>query len=141
MTRETQTGIFAQWFGRSDQAPLQSLKEPLREELFSVERLEQFAGELAATHRVTVGPHRGRSLRPRLEDNGRKLVTAYRALAEAIREERAISPAAEWLVDNFHLVEEQLREIREDLPRGFYFELPKLVDGGPAAEITLADDG
>ena len=42
---------------------------------------------------------------------------------------RAVTPGAEWLVDNFHLVEEQLREIREDLPPGFYRELPKLADG------------
>src|SRR5439155_15532239 len=40
-----------------------------------------------------------------------------------------ISPAAEWLVDNFHIVEEQVREIREDLPRGYYRELPKLAAG------------
>src|ERR1041385_8892544 len=46
-----------------------------------------------------------------------------------MREGRPISPAAEWLVDNYHIVEEQLREIREDLPRSYYHELPKLADG------------
>jgi cyclic beta-1,2-glucan synthetase len=65
----------------------------------------------------------------RLRDNGRVLLEAYRAIAAAIREERAITPAAEWLVDNFHVVEEQIREIRDDLPRGFYRQLPKLADG------------
>src|SRR5919112_3355304 len=107
-------------------------EEPIREELFSVERLEQFAATLAAEHRVVEGPSRGRSLLPRLEENGRALVSAYRTLADAIREGRSISPAAEWLVDNFHIVEEQLREIREDLPRGYYLELPKLKAGAPA---------
>jgi hypothetical protein len=52
-----------------------------------------------------------------------------RPLANAIREERAITPAAEWLVDNFHIVDEQLREIRDDLPTGFYRQLPKLSEG------------
>src|SRR6266404_7154827 len=47
----------------------------------------------------------------------------------AVRVERAITPAAEWLADNFHIVDEQLREIRDDLPPGFYHELPKLADG------------
>ena len=75
------------------------------------------------------GPRRGRPLLPRLEENARQLLTAYRTLAEAIRRERAISPAAEWFVDNFHIVEDQLREIREDLPVGYYRELPKLVRG------------
>ncbi len=54
---------------------------------------------------------------------------SYRVIATAIREERAITPAAEWLVDNFHVVDEQLREIRDDLPPGFYRELPKLTEG------------
>jgi len=57
---------------------------------------------------------------------------AYRVVARAIREERAIVPAAEWLADNFHIVDEQLREIRDDLPPGYYRELPKLA-GGPFA--------
>ena len=66
---------------------------------------------------------------PRVRDNGRVLLEAYRSIAGAIREERAITPAAEWLVDNFHVVEEQIREIRDDLPRGYYRQLPKLADG------------
>ena len=41
----------------------------------------------------------------------------------------AITPAAEWLIDNFHLVERQIREIRLDLPPRYYRELPKLADG------------
>jgi cyclic beta-1,2-glucan synthetase len=57
------------------------------------------------------------------------LLQAYRVLAQAIKDERSITPAAEWLVDNFHIVEEQLREIRDDLPKGYYSELPKLVEG------------
>jgi cyclic beta-1,2-glucan synthetase len=102
--------------------------QPFSAEIYSVERLEQYAHTLAAEHRTVI--RRGRAhLLPRLEDNGRKLVATYRALVEAIRDGRAISPAAEWLVDNFHIVEEQLREIREDLPHGYYRELPKLADG------------
>ena len=40
-----------------------------------------------------------------------------------------ITPAAEWLLDNFHVVDEQIREIKNDLPPGFYRKLPKLADG------------
>ncbi len=103
--------------------------EPIRGELFSTERLEQFAEGLAAEHAVFPGQRRGRPLLPRLQENGRVLLSSYRSIASAIREERTISPAAEWLVDNFHIVEDQLREIREDLPPGFYRELPKLSRG------------
>ena len=102
---------------------------PIREELYSVERLEQYAAELAAEHKVAEESQRVSLLLPRLEENGRKLVETYNALAESIRREHVISPAAEWLVDNFHIVEEQIREIREDLPKSYYHELPKLADG------------
>ncbi|HKY30654.1 MAG TPA: glucoamylase family protein [Pyrinomonadaceae bacterium] len=102
--------------------------QPIRAEIFSVERLEQYAQTLAREHRIVRKKGRARLL-PRLEDNGRKLVATYRVLVEAIRSGRSISPAAEWLVDNFHIVEEQLREIREDLPKKYYYELPKLADG------------
>ena len=101
---------------------------PLRAEFFSVERLEQYAQTLAAEHKTVV--RRGKAqLLPRLEDNGRQLEAAYKNLVEALSAGGAISPAAEWLVDNYHIVEEQLREIREDLPKGYYHELPKLADG------------
>ena len=42
---------------------------------------------------------------------------------------RSVVPAAEWLLDNYHLVQEQIREIRDDLPPGYYRQLPKLADG------------
>jgi cyclic beta-1,2-glucan synthetase len=119
--------VFRSLSGRASVAPNGS-EDPIRAEIFSVERLEQFARDLAAEHKIVVSK-RGRALLPRLEDNGRKLIAAYRALVETVRRGSSIAPAAEWLLDNFHIVEEQLREIREDLPKSFYRELPKLADG------------
>src|SRR2546422_11085025 len=102
----------------------QSPEDPIRAELFGIERLEQDAGSLAAAQRVMGQSGRGRRLLPRVEHNGRVLRESYRVIANAIREERAVTPAAEWLVDNFHVVDEQLREIRDDLPPGFYGSCP-----------------
>jgi cyclic beta-1,2-glucan synthetase len=110
------------------------LEHAIRAELFGVERLEQHAESLALAQRVERPSGRGRRLLSRVEDNGRVLRESYRVIAHAIREERAIVPAAEWLVDNFHIVDEQLREIRADLPPGFYRELPKLADGPLAGD-------
>src|SRR6185369_5632289 len=95
---------------------------PIRGELYSVERLEQLAGVLASDHLAVNKPKRFQKLRPRLEDNEAVLIAAYNSLTDTIRDQRAVSPAAEWLVDNFHIVEEQLREISEDLPAGYYRE-------------------
>ena len=121
--------LFAKSIGRLQRASINGDEEPVRKELYSVERLEQYAITLAAAHKVSSQPRRGRRLLPRLEENGRLLVAAYRTLTDAVRKERTISPASEWLVDNFHIIEEQLREIREDLPASYYYELPKLQDG------------
>jgi cyclic beta-1,2-glucan synthetase len=104
-------------------------EEPIRAELFSLDRLEQHAESLAAAQIVTNGASRGRPMIPRVVDNGRVLLDSYRAIARAIQEEQTITPAAEWLVDNFHIVDEQLREIQDDLPAGYYRKLPKLASG------------
>ncbi|WP_370655528.1 GH36-type glycosyl hydrolase domain-containing protein [Candidatus Binatus sp.] len=104
-------------------------EEPIRAELFSIERLEEHGETLAVAQRVTDRPGAGRPMASRVRANARVLLEVYRGTAAAIREERAITPAAEWLVDNFHVVEQQIREIRDDLPRGFYRQLPKLADG------------
>src|SRR5277367_3861077 len=104
-------------------------EETIRAELFSVERLEQHAESLAAAQLVVTDPEEGRPLIPRVLENGRVLLEYYRATARAIQHEQAITPAAEWFVDNFYIVEEQLREIRDDLPAGFYRKLPKLASG------------
>jgi len=109
--------------------PASPLDEPILAELFSVERLEDHARSLARAQRVSEEPSRGHPVQPRIAENGRLLVEAYRALARAIADERAITPAAEWLVDNFPVVDEQLREIRDDLPPDYYDELPKLAEG------------
>jgi cyclic beta-1,2-glucan synthetase len=103
--------------------------EIVRAELFSSERLEQHAASLAAAQQVTRRRSARRSLVARLKDNESALLAAYRAIGAAVGEGRSITPAAEWLLDNYHLVEEQIREIRADLPPGFYRQLPKLVDG------------
>ena len=104
-------------------------EDPIRSELFSIERLEQHAESLAAHQPVSNAPTSGKSLAVRLRDNERVLLEAYRGIAQAADEGRSITPAAEWLLDNYHLVEQQVREVRADLPPGYYRQLPKLADG------------
>ena len=38
----------------------------------------------------------------------------------------------DWLRDNYHVVREQIREVRRDLPRKYYIQLPKLAQGRAA---------
>ena len=101
----------------------------MRDELFSAERIEQHARSLAAAQVVTSHPIRGQPLARRLADNGAALLAAYRNMATAVDGGHSVTPAAEWLIDNYHLIEKQMREIRSDLPPGYYRQLPKLADG------------
>jgi len=102
----------------------------IRSELFGTERLEHHALTLAAAQ--SVASHPGARVSPltaRVKDNAVFLLEAYRSCAQTLQAGRPIAPAAEWLLDNFHLVEQQLRQIGDDLPAGYYRQLPKLADG------------
>ncbi|HYB44113.1 MAG TPA: hypothetical protein VEL75_20210, partial [Candidatus Methylomirabilis sp.] len=94
----------------------------------SIEGLELEAERLASEP-VSKLPRPGRPLAPRIRENGRVLLRCYRALTREVRERGPIPAAAQWLVDNFHVVDSALLLVRSDLPRGFYRELPKLIDG------------
>jgi cyclic beta-1,2-glucan synthetase len=104
-------------------------EEPIRAELFSAERLEQHAQSLAVAQTVTKERADERALVPRVRENGRVLHEAHTLIGNAARKHLAITPAAEWLLDNFHVVEDQLRDIRRHLPAGYYKLLPKLAQG------------
>jgi cellobiose phosphorylase len=68
----------------------------------------------------------------RLDETRRILDTAHERLAAAVDREINVSPAGEWLLDNLHVVQEHIREVRESLPRGYYRELPELASGALA---------
>ncbi|MGY6549085.1 MAG: DUF3131 domain-containing protein [Roseinatronobacter sp.] len=76
------------------------------------------------TRRMRVPP-----LSRRVKDNASVLLAAYRSCAQDLQSGVTISPAAEWLLDNFYLVELQLQQIKHDLPPGYYRQLPKLAEG------------
>ena len=116
-------------FGRRPTASPWDTEDSIREELFSIERLEEHGESLAAAQHITARPMPRRSLALRLRDNASVLLEAYRTIGRVVGDGRATTPAAEWLLDNYHVVEDQIREIRDDLPPGYYRQLPKLADG------------
>jgi cyclic beta-1,2-glucan synthetase len=112
--------------------------KPLRDELLSIERLEERARSLAA--RFTLDPSSRRverSVFPRFDDNARALRDAYRALGDDFHRGGFVTPAGEWLLDNYHLVASEIRQVRHNLPRGYYRELPKLVSREHAGEARM----
>ena len=105
------------------------MEAPIRAEVFGAERLEQHARSLAAADRITETPIRGRDLLPRVHDNGRIVLGAYHSIVAAVGAKREIALAEDWFLDNFHVVDQQLREIRDHLPRSYYRRLPKIAAG------------
>ncbi|MDP9083089.1 MAG: glycosyl transferase, partial [Pseudomonadota bacterium] len=105
------------------------IDEPVSAEIFSVERLEHYAESLARTQEVSPLSTAGVSLHSRLRSNGLGLHAAFHALITGIRKGHAVTPAAEWLVDNFYVVDEHIKAVRHDLPPKFYKQLPKLASG------------
>ena len=101
---------------------------PLRGELLSLAGLEERAKLLAAGFTLApISRAAGHDVLPRLDANVEVLDAAYRSLADDIHRGAAVAPAAEWLLDNFHLVEAQARAVRRDLPVRYYRTLPKLA--------------
>jgi cyclic beta-1,2-glucan synthetase len=108
---------------------LRTLSLPIRSELFSAERLEQHAKSLAEAQPVSQFSKTRKSLRRRLKENSDRLIANFRVLARAAKSGNQITSAGEWFLDNFYIVEEQIREVRKDLPADYYNELPKLLNG------------
>ncbi|CAN5922791.1 glucoamylase family protein [soil metagenome] len=100
--------------------------QPMLAELFSVSQLERHARRIAGWHETTTERVRGDWLLERLADNENTLADANRLIADAVRRGRQITPAAEWFLDNFHLIEEQIRTAQKHLPSSYNRELPRL---------------
>ena len=101
---------------------------PLRAQLFTAEEMEQHGRHLAAVHELTSRPSRDRLLR-RLGDNERVLAETCALLAQSADQQRRVTPAGEWLLDNFYLIEEEVRTAKRHLPPGYSRELPRIAGG------------
>ena len=108
-----------------------SHEQSIYSELLGLKQLERHARELAA--RRIIGTHRGTDrLLSRLASNERSFDAAYAALTAAVAGGSGLTPAAEWFVDNFRFIGEQVRIARRHLPRGYSRQLPRVAQGPTA---------
>ena len=119
------------------QARTFSDEAPLRAEVFSVEQLVHHAKALAPNHPVVTRRGSNRLL-ARLGEN-EQILRAYNRATQAVDQTRRVTHAAEWLLDNFYLIEEQIQIARRHLPRGYSRELPRLLSG-PSAGLPRVYD-
>lgn len=108
---------------------------PLRSELFSADQMEQHGKALAASHTLS-SEHAQDQLLARLAANEGVLVRVCALLTEAVSAKRRITPAGEWLLDNFYLIGEQIRTARRHLPKGYSRELPRLANLPPGDSVS-----
>ena len=112
---------------------------PLRGELFSAERLQAHAGALAAEHRVDAKPVREPPpLVARLDQN-EAILRQYNLSTMAAGEKRQVTPAAEWLLDNAYLLDEQIIMARRHFPKRYSRQLPRLAAGRSAGLPRVYD--
>jgi cyclic beta-1,2-glucan synthetase len=107
-------------------------------ELLGIEPLEERARRLAAL--LTLSRRQrgaGRTHLRRLDDHARVLRQVYTVLAEDARMGEPSSPAAEWLLDNFHIISAAVRDVHHDLPPSFYKKLPKIAADESAGEARV----
>lgn len=126
---------------RSSQELLTRLRlheEPMRAEVLSLDQLHRHGQLLANWHRVASRQRKDRLL-ARLEENERVLQETRAMLSRSAAEGRAIPPAGEWLLDNYYLIQSQIRLARQHLPRRYSMELPQL-EGGPGDGLPRVYD-
>lgn len=105
-----------------------ALPAPIRAEIFGAQRFAQHGRSLGLTHFASVPNALGTTFSPRLKSNVAVLREAHTFIGMQASNGYDVSPAAEWLLDNFHLVESQLQEVHEAMPASYFRKLPTLRD-------------
>ena len=111
---------------------------PLRSELFTEEQLKQHAKIISKKHLLISG-HPSEQLLKRLAENENILLEVHAILTDVVNRNERIMPAAEWLLDNFYLIEEQIHIGKKHLPKGYSKGLPQLAKGESAGLPRVYD--
>src|SRR5450830_1238959 len=105
-----------------------SVQAPIRAEIFGPQRFAQYGLNLGLTHHAASSKSYSETFFPLLKSNISTLREAHEYIGSQANTGYNISPAAEWLLDNFHTIEAQLKEVHEGLPRSYFRELPILLN-------------
>ncbi|MFA6568216.1 MAG: hypothetical protein WCS96_08410, partial [Victivallales bacterium] len=104
------------------------VEAPLRAELFGHDQFAKFARALAIEHEIDTAPGR-ELLLSRLAENKMVIREAHRIVSQALDNNRQLAPAAEWLLDNYYVIEEQILLAGQYLPKRYSRQLPRLKTG------------
>ena len=113
-------------------------EEPLREELFCSEEMERYGKALAKKHTLSKKPAKDHLLK-RLANNEITLLEVRKLLTDSIKKKYQITPAGEWLIDNFYLIEEHIRIAKTHFPKNYSEDLPQLINEN-SSDVTRSYD-
>ncbi|MEP6774391.1 MAG: hypothetical protein ABJA50_02250, partial [Chloroflexota bacterium] len=105
------------------------LQADLHGELFSLDRLQEYAQALATEHKAITRRVPAKPLLANAQESGRILADVYSQLSGEANHDYVLMPGEEWLMDNYHVVRDTVAEVHVDLPRGYYLQLPRLAEG------------
>ncbi|UJP64716.1 GH36-type glycosyl hydrolase domain-containing protein [Mongoliitalea daihaiensis] len=101
--------------------------------------LRESAVSLAKIHKASKGSSKPRLIKPILEKSREVLTETYRTLSTIVKSEKEISPASEWLLDNFYIIQEQIVQIGIDFPKNYHQNIPLLSKGEHAGFPRVYD--
>lgn len=125
-------------FGAGKNSKYVNERPPLRSELFTEEQLKQHARAISRKHALISGQP-SELLLKRLAENEKILLEVHAVLTDVVNRNQRVVPAAEWLLDNFYLIEEQIYLGKKHLPKGYSKGLPQLAKGESAGLPRVYD--
>ncbi|MCW9705879.1 GH36-type glycosyl hydrolase domain-containing protein [Fodinibius salsisoli] len=102
---------------------------PQSQLLYQSDLLNQNARELSHRHTFSHQKKDIIPIKPLLIDAKEGLTKAYRTLVTSVKQNQDISPAADWLIDNFYVIQEQIIQIENDFPIEYQRTVPHLTSG------------
>ncbi|WEX77355.1 cyclic beta-(1,2)-glucan synthase [Sinorhizobium numidicum] len=123
---------------REPEAKQIDYNDSIRSTYFSLDNLRTCGADLALNGISSLPGFFPFEFRSRHRENEKEILRVYRATAADVEAGASITPAAEWLLDNHHVVEEAIQEVRRDFPRKFYRQLPTLSVSGIVIPRTMA---
>jgi cyclic beta-1,2-glucan synthetase len=113
--------------------------EPLlRSELFNADQMARHGELLAGLHELTTA-RAADQLLTRLSENEDVLTQVCDLLTGAVKTNLQITPASEWLLDNFYLIEEHIHIAKRHFPKSYSRGLPCLSNGASAGLPRVYD--
>jgi len=109
----------------------------MRDASLSSEELEGHAKRIAIEHAVSIKKRSVKSPIVRMNENYKFILNVYQDLNEDLQKKAAVPPASEWLLDNFYIIEKQVKGMRRDLKKSDYNRLPILKSGPLKGQIRI----